>query len=119
MDQNRANDSNSPDGQKIGRSVFGAGLLFVVLALVFFSRGLGKDFYFRDPFFEFYPLRLLFGFVRQGCFPLWNPYVGLGVPLSGAVYPVSNSAALLKIVIVPFSSTTSTASPELSMIKLR
>jgi hypothetical protein len=62
-------------------------LVFSILALIFFSRALGNDFIFRDNFHEYYPLKLLYGWVLAGCLPLWSPHTCLGMALAGSVFP--------------------------------
>jgi hypothetical protein len=80
---------NAPQPVK-GSALRGAGepaLFFSGLALLFFFRFFRGDLAFRDPFFEFYPLRLLWEWAREGHYPLWNPYPGLGASLSGSGFP--------------------------------
>jgi hypothetical protein len=67
-----------------------ATFFFSLLALLFFHGLLTGDLAFRDPYLEFYPLRLLWDWVRTGHFPLWNPYPGLGAPhFMGLWYPLN------------------------------
>jgi hypothetical protein len=69
------------------RPTAAAALVLSALALIFFHRLGTGDLAFRDPGYEFYPLRLLWEWVRRGVFPLWNPYPGLGAPLAGSGFP--------------------------------
>lgn len=66
--------------------VLSAGLIFSGLTIFFFRHALQADFMVRDIFHEYFPL-LHFRREAGFFFPRWNPYVGLGCPLAGTVFP--------------------------------
>jgi hypothetical protein len=87
--------------------LFGCGLLLVLATLLFFAPVIFSDkiFISRDHYL-FYNPRSFFAAesMRQGVLPLWNPYVGCGVPFqanlqSAIFYPLSALYYLL-----PFQS---------------
>jgi hypothetical protein len=58
----------------------------IALIVLFFHKVvfMGYDFFFRDIFSHSYPAKFLFAqAIKNGEFPLWNPYLELGLPYVG------------------------------------